>query len=241
LDDHSSDDSLAVIRAELADFPHQLIVNTQNSGSPCSQWLKGIQNARGRYVWIAESDDACSPDFLTNMVQLMHQGASLAYCRSKAINEQSDEINASAAYWPDYLDPKQWKSAFTMANHRFCELFLINANAIPNASAVLFRLEDALKCFSIASSLEGLLFTGDWRFWIHYLTNSTGNIYFISQELSSFRTHTGTTRSGSNSAKKEALHIHEYCETISFITDQPFFKARGGHMSRLFDPGWDWI
>ena len=48
LDDASSDQSLSVIRAELADFPHQLIINKQNSGSPCSQWLMGIQQARGR-------------------------------------------------------------------------------------------------------------------------------------------------------------------------------------------------
>ncbi len=63
LDDASSDESINVIRSELADFPHQLIINEHNSGSPCSQWLKGIQQARGRYVWIAESDDSCSLDF----------------------------------------------------------------------------------------------------------------------------------------------------------------------------------
>ena len=88
LDDASSDQSLGVIRAELADIPHQLIINEQNSGSPCSQWLKGIEQAQGRYVWIAESDDSCSPDFLDMMVKVMDQGASLAYCRSQAINEQ---------------------------------------------------------------------------------------------------------------------------------------------------------
>ena len=38
LDDASSDQSLSVIRAELADFPHQLIINEKNSGSPCNQW-----------------------------------------------------------------------------------------------------------------------------------------------------------------------------------------------------------
>jgi glycosyltransferase involved in cell wall biosynthesis len=241
LDDASSDQSLSIIRAELADIPHQLIINEHNSGSPCSQWLKGIEQAQGRYVWIAESDDSCSPDFLDMMVRVMDQGASLAYCRSKAINEQGDIINQNLIYWPDCIDSEQWKSAFTMANQRFCQRFLIDANVIPNASAVLFRLQPALHCFSIAPLLEGLLFTGDWLFWIHYLTNSSGSIFFMPQELSAFRTHAGTTRSSSTSAKKEALHIHEYCKAVNFISSHPIFKQQTGYHARLFNSGWDWI
>jgi len=241
LDDASSDESISVIRTELADFPHQLIINEQNSGSPCSQWLKGIQQARGHYVWIAESDDSCSPDFLANMIKLMSQGASLAYCRSQAIDEQSKEINEHSSYWPDCIDSEQWKLAFQMENVRFSQRYLINANVIPNASAVLFRLQPALHCSSIAPLLEGLLFTGDWLFWIHYLTNSSGSIFFIPQELSAFRTHAGTTRSSSTSAKKEAQHIYEYCKAINFIARHPIFKQQTGHNTRLFNSGWDWI
>lgn len=241
LDDASSDESLNVIRSELADFPHQLIINEHNSGSPCSQWLKGIQQAQGQYVWIAESDDSCSRDFLACMIQLMDQGASLAYCRSKAINELSNEITENSTYWPDCIDSEQWKTQFTMENHRFCHRYLVNANVIPNASAVLFRLEPALHCFSIAPILQGLLFTGDWLFWIHYLTNSSGSIFFIPQEFSSFRTHAGTTRFSSSSVEKEALHIHEYCTTIDFIVSLPIFKPLAGCKTMLFRSGWDWI
>ena len=241
LDDASSDESLSVIRTELADFPHQLIVNERNSGSPCSQWLKGIQQARGRYVWIAESDDTCSHDFLLTMINLMDQGASLAYCRTRAIDEHSNEINDNSSYWPDYFDSEQWKSAFTMTNHDFCQRYVINANVIPNASAVLFRLAPALHSISIAPILQGLLFTGDWLFWIHYLVNSSGSIFFIPQKFSSFRTHAGTTRSSSTSAKKEALHIHEYCKAVDFITGHPVFKPQAKYKTRLFSSGWDWI
>jgi glycosyltransferase involved in cell wall biosynthesis len=241
LDDASSDESLSVISAELSDFSHQLIINERNSGSPCSQWLKGIQKARGRYVWIAESDDSCTPDFLDNMITLMNQGASLAYCRSKAINEQGNEINEDSIYWPDSIDSEQWKSAFEMENLRFCQRYLVNANVIPNASAVLFRLQSALSCLSIAPILQGLLFTGDWLFWIHYLANSSGRILFIPQDLSSFRTHSGTTRSSSTSAEKEALHIHEYCTAIDFIASHPIFEEQAGLKKRLLSSGWDWI
>lgn len=33
------------------------MVNDYNSGSPFKQWQKGIELARGKYIWIAESDD----------------------------------------------------------------------------------------------------------------------------------------------------------------------------------------
>ena len=68
LDDASRDDSLAVIWERLRAHPHRLVCNAVNSGQPCSQWLKGMDMATGRYIWIAESDDTCSPLFLERMV-----------------------------------------------------------------------------------------------------------------------------------------------------------------------------
>lgn len=74
LDDASTDDSLAVIREQLQDHPHLVFCNATNSGQPCSQWLSGIKKASGRYIWIAESDDSCSPKFLERMVSHLEQG-----------------------------------------------------------------------------------------------------------------------------------------------------------------------
>src|SRR5690349_18391470 len=72
LDDHSSDNSVDVIKQ----YSHQpklkkIDVNTRNSGSPFIQWQKGFELAAGKYVWIAESDDWAEPDFLEKMVPLL--------------------------------------------------------------------------------------------------------------------------------------------------------------------------
>ena len=240
LDDASSDESLAMIRSELAGLRFQLIINERNSGSPCSQWLKGIRHANGRYVWIAESDDSCTPAFLANMVALMNQGACLAYCRSFPIDERSKPIR-DILYWPDYFDAHQWKSSFSASSFRFCQSRLVNANVIPNASAVVFRRYTARTCLSLAPLLQELKFTGDWLFWLEYLAGSNGIISFSCQEDSLFRYHPGTTRFESSLRDKELLHIHEYCRAVSHISRHRLLRKQTKLFTRALDSGWDWM
>ena len=69
LDDKSTDNSLEVIN-KYRDNPHvsQIVVNEHNSGSAFKQWHRGIELAIGELIWIAESDDYCSPTFLEVLV-----------------------------------------------------------------------------------------------------------------------------------------------------------------------------
>ena len=90
LDDCSTDNSMEVIN-QYKDEPRlkMVVKNEKNSGSPFNQWNKGIRLAQGDLIWIAESDDACSPDFLATMVKkhLEHPDAVIAFCRSQIIND----------------------------------------------------------------------------------------------------------------------------------------------------------
>jgi len=138
LDDASTDESLATIRFELKDIPYHLIANKLNSGSPCSQWIKGIKNARGKYIWIAESDDSCTADFLLKSLELMEQGASLTYCRSSIVDEHGVDISHESLYWPDAFDRHRWHQLFRLSNHEFCQHCLINANVIPTPAPFYF-------------------------------------------------------------------------------------------------------
>ena len=65
LDDKSTDNSLEVID-KYRSHPKvaKVIINEVNSGSPFKQWERGINEASGDIIWIAESDDYCTPDFL---------------------------------------------------------------------------------------------------------------------------------------------------------------------------------
>ena len=59
LDDASTDDSVSILNHYSANprVTH-LEINSVNTGSPFAQWQKGISLSRGKYIWIAESDDA---------------------------------------------------------------------------------------------------------------------------------------------------------------------------------------
>src|SRR5246127_2931841 len=68
LDDCSSDDSRAIL-SQYADDPRvRLEFNAVNSGSTFKQWNKGVRLARGKYVWIAESDDYADERLLQRLV-----------------------------------------------------------------------------------------------------------------------------------------------------------------------------
>jgi len=240
LDDASSYNSLDVLTNKLTGVPHKLIINEHNSGSPCRPWLKGIQHARGKYRWFAESDDSCAPDFLATMMELIRRGASLAYCRSHAIDSQSRFI-AGSSYWPDCINAKQCRTTFAMSCLEFCRKYLINANVLPNASAVVVGRDLALRCFEPAPNLQQLQFIGDWLIWLRYLTSSNGSIMFTSREDSFFRSHPKSTRSDSGLAEVEAKRIREYCLAVDYISRHPDLARQAGWLNRSISYGWDWL
>ncbi|MBM4058315.1 MAG: glycosyltransferase, partial [Planctomycetes bacterium] len=72
LDDRSGDGSLAILEEFARREPRASVVaNTVNSGSAFRQWRKGLVQARGRYVWITESDDAARPGLLRTLVAML--------------------------------------------------------------------------------------------------------------------------------------------------------------------------
>lgn len=81
LDDASTDESLEIIKL----YQHNsrvshVEINTCNSGTPFIQWANGLALARGKYVWIAESDDYSELSFLDMVVPLMEENEDAALC-----------------------------------------------------------------------------------------------------------------------------------------------------------------
>lgn len=79
VDDGSTDESLAILRARTADWPDTIIVAQQNAGpSPASN--AGLARASGDYVKFVDGDDVLAPDATQLLLALLarHQ-ADLAY------------------------------------------------------------------------------------------------------------------------------------------------------------------
>lgn len=76
LDDASTDDSLSILN-NYKNHPKvsHFIINKENSGSPFKQWEKGLNLAKGDYIWIAESDDFCDLNFLETQLECLRESA----------------------------------------------------------------------------------------------------------------------------------------------------------------------
>ncbi len=76
LDDASTDDSLSILN-NYKNHPKvsHFIVNEVNTGSPFKQWKKGLDLAKGDYIWIAESDDFCDLNFLESQIKSIQKNA----------------------------------------------------------------------------------------------------------------------------------------------------------------------
>lgn len=187
LDDCSSDNSQQLLLSYQSN-PHvsHIGINTVNGGSPFSQWEKGIRLARGKYIWVAESDDSAEPDFLAITVKQLeeHPEARLCTTGSFIINGENEVIPSDEFdKWQE--DGKAYR--FDSTDYLKTHMFL--TNSVYNASMVLFRKEGCL--LNINRRYRTMRYCGDWLFWIEQIQK--GEIIEIHKKLNYFRKHQNCT------------------------------------------------
>jgi glycosyltransferase involved in cell wall biosynthesis len=188
LDDCSSDKSREIL-LEYAKNPKvsHCVFNIVNSGNTFIQWNKGIELAKGDYIWIAESDDFCELNFLEELIQPVMQNSeiNLVYCQSNRADETS-KVTGNWLKHTDNLDAELFLTSFVMNGNEFIERFLIYKNVIPNASGVLFRKDYAVQLGIL--DMDPLIKTcGDWLFYLKLITNN--KVAYVNKSLNNFRYH----------------------------------------------------
>lgn len=207
LDDCSTDNSKTIIEL-YRNHPKvsHIVYNTTNSGSPFKQWQKGVTLAKGRFIWIAESDDYCDPLFLEQTMQVFQNNTALAlvYVRSDKVDEQNTHTKE---FWPDKVSQTRWKTSYCVSGKYEIEHYLRYRNTIPNASACVFKTPQQIDW----AMLTKFKYTGDWVFWMLVIYQS--DMAFISETLNHFRHHANTTRTVKNKTK-EMLRFKEYVQSV---------------------------
>ncbi len=182
LDDCSPDNSREVIESyrQVPQVTH-IIYNEVNSGSTFLQWQRGFDLAQGRYIWIAESDDYASPQFLEKCVAQLEsdQQCTLAYTESRLVTSDGSPIK------------KRMKSAYFLGNE--CDIWdggefiianMLRCNVVYNASMVVFR-KDAIPDDKAYTRFR---LNGDWLFWVDIIRQ--GRVAHINGYYNNFRQHT---------------------------------------------------
>lgn len=222
LDDASTDNSTALVREQYEHFIHKSEVNVSNSGNPFIQWNRGVRLARGEYIWIAEADDVCEPNFLERMLSAISQNSSigLAYCTTVPINSEGNVLDADfhQSYLRD-LDSSRWHQDFIADGRSEVRQYLGRKNTITNVSGVLFRREAYMRA---GCAPEHMRMCGDWLTYCRLLHD--WDVAFVSEPLNYHRQH--PTKHTQNSVLnltyfREFLQVQDYVsQAFGFSIDE---------------------
>lgn len=182
LDDCSTDNSKDVL-LRYKDHPKvsSLVFNERNTGNTFIQWDRGIRLAKGKYIWIAESDDCADNRFLEETVTALAKNPNATMCLtgSVLIDEHSEVLKRkSRDRWKETGDVKVFNGTEYVKHN------LMYRNYVYNASMVVFRRDiyDGLD-----KSFQNLRCAGDWLFWVEVALK--GDVIEIRKKMNCFRQH----------------------------------------------------
>lgn len=218
LDDASSDDSIEILR-KYQNHPktYKTFFNIANSGSPFVQWNKGIEEARGKYIWIAETDDVASPTFLQELEQVMSKDSSISLIYSDSIKIDQDgkpigKISTDLAHF----HPDKWKKSYKESGCDEISNYFWKSCIVQNASSALFRKSD----IDFSDEFTKFRRTGDWIFYTNLIKNR--NIYFLNKPLNYFRI------SPKDFQKNKLIHLEKIQTRYSILKEHSQLKEKRG-------------
>ncbi|WP_338134420.1 glycosyltransferase [Cohnella candidum] len=214
LDDGSSDGSRNWLQQFEADRHLRVKkkLSASNSGSVFKQWAKGINQAEGEFVWIAEADDLCSSRFLQEVMRGFHYDPDvvLSYSQSKQIDQRGDLLASDYLDYTNELDRDKWKRAYIREGIHEIRDTLVVKNTIPNVSGAVFKNMDYSE---ILPRLPDYKIAGDWMFYVWLLQK--GKISYVPAPLNMHRRHSNSVTTSEN----KQLHYREVTAVQDYILD----------------------
>jgi hypothetical protein len=234
LDDASTDDSLAVLDAVAQEMLELRVVrNERNGGSAIKQWARGVAEAKGDLVWIAEADDFADPKFLATVGScFVDSEVVLAYSQSQQVDANGNIRARDYLVYVSDVDSDLWRADYRREGKTEIAEALSVKNTIPNVSAVLFRrtvLTDVLK-----ESLEELCNFRNVHDWLCYVrVLQRGAVAFRAEALNYHRRHASgvTISSADRRHLDEIAAMHQTVEQTVAISEEKRRAAREWHAS----------
>ncbi len=223
MDDCSTDNSKEIIERYRGNaFVTNIVYNETNSGSTFKQWQKGINLAKGAYIWIAESDDWCEPTLLQELVNGTANNTNIAisYCGSVVINEREEILYTSTSK----------KMGGVTDGITFIKNNLLESNVIFNASMAIFN---KLSFQNISLEFTSYKFCGDWLFWIKLAQK--GSVYTSGKYLNYFRKHDMDV---SRRSMADGTYFVEYPRLAKYLLDNNLITSKqyGYLLYRKYQP-----
>ncbi len=225
LDDCSPDEgaSKAVIEKYRGnEHVSHIIYNETNSGSTFRQWHKGFDLARGKFIWIAESDDYCEPTMLETLINksVESPSATLLYVNSLYVDSEGKTIEYYSRY---ILGRQRLFDSREYASIDFIKKYMAIGCGVPNASACIFK-----KSVIQGMPLDYMNYkaAGDRLFWIHVAEK--GSVVFVTKPLNYFRQHDNKV---SPKKLREGITHEEDLKICQYINKQGYLTALQKHLT----------
>jgi glycosyltransferase involved in cell wall biosynthesis len=206
LDDASTDASVRLLKARSEDPRVKVVVNKTNSGNPFHQWSKGLALALAEFVWIAESDDTCDMNLLSELLRPTVDGdVSISYAKTEIIDESGAIVPGALLPYLGRLKDINFESNFIMSGAEFTRRGFGALCAIVNASSAILRRNPLLAAIDTARSFA---MCGDWLVYLELLRS--GEVAYSIDTTNYFRRHPGSvvhTIEGSNAYFDERTRI----------------------------------
>lgn len=130
LDDASTDGSRDIMETyRTHPRTQEIVYNDVNSGSPFLQWKRGLDRVETDWVWIAESDDWCTNDFLEALKPVIDDaGAVMAYAQVSWVDAAGNVLKPAPSEKPGWYN-----------GPAFVRDHLFTFNRLQNAGMLIFR------------------------------------------------------------------------------------------------------
>lgn len=209
LDDCSTDDSRDILNEYAQKYSDitRVAFNEVNAGKVFLQWNKGLSLARGEYIWIAESDDYSSPDFIeTLMKYFCRESCMIAFARSVFMQE-GKQIWSTEEYLAD-VKRMRWDAPFTLTASTAVRLGFGYKNIIPNVSSAIFRNIGRIPD-EVIETCSSMHLSSDWIFYLSLIKG--GTLSYTNETVNYYRVHPQST----SLKVQHTMEYYDEYETVS--------------------------
>ena len=217
LDDCSKDSSRDLIDKiydRLKDYINiKKIYNEKNSGGAFKQWAKGISEASGDYIWIAEADDYCSKKMLNQLLKPIKRDNQvyISYVDTAFTDKKGNIFLKSIKPEIDIMKTGHWDSNYINDGVNEINNYTFLNNTIANVSSCLIKKDDYTEVYEEAGNYKQ---SGDWIFYINIM--SKGKVAYTDKVMNYYRVH--DTQITSNMDKQK--HFDEIQKVYKYISDK---------------------
>lgn len=217
LDDCSKDHSRKLIDEIVACIQDKVTVrkiyNETNSGSAFKQWAKGMKEATGDYVWIAEADDYCDKKMLSSLLVPIKkdQEVVISYVDTAFTDKKGNIFLPSIKPEIDIMKTGHWNQDYIHDGKEEIQQYTFLNNTIANVSSCIIKKDDYSEIYEEAGSYKQ---SGDWIFYVSIMAK--GKIAYVDKVMNFYRVH--DTQITSNMDKQK--HLAEILKVYHFITEK---------------------